>query len=540
MTDTPEAPPETPKRRRRRWWAYAAGGVFVGAGVVAAIGPGAGWMVEHLADGQRVWRLGRIEISGVSGGWLGDLRAAHITIADEDGVWIEARDVDLQWRPQDIAFGAVRLDAARASSITIFRQPALLEQRPSSGVSFDVRIGDLDIDTLNIEEAVLGQAATFTVAFSLDYRDQSLDGLELDLRRTDSDVDHITAIYHPDLNYALNVDARGAPGGIFARALGVPDQSIRATALGDGDAQTGEATFAAHIGETQLLAGTARWTPAQWSTEAQARLDTLPSLETIAERIGANVSLQASGARLGEFTAHAETNYLALDLQGVLDAERQLVGPAQFVLASAQLSNVARESPFELGAARLEGELRRARGTTAIQGTLAADGLEAFGQRTALRGPISASLSPERFHLEGDLRAPARTAPIFTRARLRTEMSFDRRRGRYELSRADLTSDALDLHAQGWANQGDGEFAGEWRVNTMTAFSREMLGQIGGAGVHSPRTSTTRTAGLSPFRAQARTSAARRASYRNSWARRHDSTRACAARMAASLSRTHV
>jgi translocation and assembly module TamB len=480
MSEAPEAPPETPKRRRGRWWAYAAGGVFVGAGIVAAIGPGAGWMVEHLADGQRVWRLGRIEISGVNGGWLGDLRAAHITIADEDGVWIEARDVTLQWRPQDIAFGAVRLDAARASSITIFRQPVLLEQRPSSGVSFDVRIGDLDIDTLNIEEAVLGQAATFTAAFSLDYRDQSLDGLELDLRRTDSDVDHITAIYHPDLNYALNVDARGAPGGIFARALGVPDQSISATALGDGDAQTGEATFVANIGETQLLSGTARWTPAQWSTDAQARLDTLPRLETIAERIGGNISLQASGARLGAFTAHAETNYLALDLQGELDAERQLVGPAQFVLTSAQLSDVAHESPFELGAARLEGELRRARGTTAIQGTLAAEGLEAFGQRTALRGPISASLSPERFQLEGDLRAPARTAPIFTRARLRTEMSFDRRRGRYELGRADLTSDALDLHAQGWTNQGDGEFAGEWRVNTLTAFSREMLGQIGG------------------------------------------------------------
>src|SRR5690606_26895506 len=82
--------------------------------------------------------------------------------------------------------------------------------------------------------------------------------------------------------------------------------------------------------------------------------------------------------------------------------------------------------------------------------------------------------------LEADLRAPARTAPIFTRARLRTEMSFDRRRGRFELSRAQLTSDALDMQAQGWTNRSDGEFAGEWRVNTLAAFSRDMQGQIGG------------------------------------------------------------
>lgn len=480
MSDLPTPPPETPKRRRRRWWAYAAGGVLVGAGAITAIGPGAGWMVEHLADGQRVWRLGRIEISGVSGGWLGDLRAAHITIADEEGIWIEARDVALQWRPQDIAFGAVRLDTARAGNVTIFRQPTLLEKRPSSGASFDVKIGELEVETLTLEEAVLGEAAAFTATFALDYRDRSIDGLELNLQRTDSDADRIAAVYHPDTDYALHLDAYGAAGGIIARALGVPEQEVRATALGNGEAQTGEATFGARIGEAPLLEGTARWTSAQWSFDMRGRLDLLPNLDALADRIGANLALQASGARVGDFTAHAETNFLALDLQGELDAERQLVGPARFVATSERLSDVARESPFEIGAAQLEGELRRARGTTAIQATLEAESLQAFGQSTSLRGPVRASLSPERFQLEGDLRAPARTAPIFTRARLRTEMSFDRRRGRYELSRADLTSDALDLHAQGWTNRGDGEFAGEWRVNTLTAFSREMLGQIGG------------------------------------------------------------
>ncbi len=73
---------------------------------------------------------------------------------------------------------------------------------------------------------------------------------------------------------------------------------------------------------------------------------------------------------------------------GELDAERQLVGPARFVATSERLSDVARESPFEIGAAQLEGELRRAHGTTAIQATLEAESLQAFGQSTSLRGPV--------------------------------------------------------------------------------------------------------------------------------------------------------
>src|SRR5688500_15348291 len=128
------------RRLRRRWIAFAAGGALVATGVFIALGPGAPWVIERL-DGQRIWRLGRIDIDGVAGRWLGALRAEHITIADEDGVWIEAHDVSVDWRPQAILFGAVRVDRARAATMAIHRQPRLLERRPSGDVDFDVRIG---------------------------------------------------------------------------------------------------------------------------------------------------------------------------------------------------------------------------------------------------------------------------------------------------------------------------------------------------------------------------------------------------------------
>ncbi|MGH6950176.1 MAG: translocation/assembly module TamB domain-containing protein [Vitreimonas sp.] len=475
------SPAPEPKRRRlrRRWIACAAGGALVVTAVVVALGPGAPWLIDRI-DGQRIWRLGRIDVDGVAGAWLGALRAEHVSIADEDGVWIEARDVSIDWRPQDILFGAVRIDRARAATIAVLRRPTLLERRPSGDVDFDVRIGDVRVDTISVAEPVFGEAATFTARFSLDLREQSLQGLELDLQRTDSDADHFVALYRPDEDYALQLDALGAPGGILARALGVPEQGVRATASGAGDMHTGQASYSASIGDAPWLAGAAGWTPERWSTEARAQLDLLPQLRTLARRIGSSVELNASGERVGAFTARAETPFLAVDLSGELDEEHRLTGPARFTATTQRVSDIAREAPFTLGPARLEGELRRARGTTAIRGTLHAEEIDALGQRTSLSGPVQAALTAERFVLTGDLRAPANAPALFAGARLSTALEYDRGRQRFELQRAEIAGDAIGVDAQGWVNGGDGEFSGAWRVRRLGAFSRDLTGEASG------------------------------------------------------------
>lgn len=480
MDGEQKASPPTKPAKKRRWLAYAAGGALLAGGVTVALGPAASWVVDNLADDRRVWRLGRINVDGVSGGWLGNLRAEHITIEDEEGVWLEARDVALDWRPQDIVFGAVRINAASAASINVLRQPTLLEKRPSSGVTFDVFIGDLNVETLTLEDAVFGQAAAFTATGALNIRDESLEGLALELLRTDSDADRLVVTYRPDEDYALSLDAASAPGGIFARALGVPEQGLVATANGEGDVQNGAATFRALIGDATLLDGAASWTPSRWTLNAQGQLDLLPALTTLSRRIGDNASVEASGARVGVFTARAQTPYLSLDVSGELDEERELVGSAQIVATTDRLSAIARESPFELGAARLEGELRRARGTTAVRGTLDAQQIDALGQSVRLSGPVQASLTETVFALTGDLRAAQGSGPLFANARLQTDLEYNRERRRFELRRAEVAGDAIALNAQGWTTRGEGEFAGEWRVRRLQALAGDLTGQASG------------------------------------------------------------
>ncbi len=455
--------------------------MLVGAGAAIALGPAAHLVVDAAADGARVWRLGTLKVDDVSGSWIGNLRAGAITIADEDGVWLEAHDVALDWSPQDILFGAVRLHAASANSIAIARQPTLLEQRPSSGASFDVVIDQLHVGRLTLAEPVVGHAAAFTADLVLDLQDEDLRAIDLTLRRLDSEDDRLIALYHADQNYALSLDLYSAPGGVIASAIGVGDQGIRATAIGNGNLRAGNSHIEAIAGERQLLIANTRWSESDWSVTGQAYLDALPALQTLAERIGPSVNFNLTGTPQNRgFNAHAETPFLALDLTGALDENGELDGPARIVATTNQLSDVARESPFPLGAARLEGELRRARGTTAIRATLDAQQVDILGQRTQLTGPVEAALSDEAFALTADLRAPQQTAPLFVNARLRTAIDYNRRRERFELNRTELTSDAIALDAQGWVNCGDGELSGAWRVRRMEALAPDLRGEAAG------------------------------------------------------------
>lgn len=499
---TPE--PLTPDQRKRRWLFPVIGTAAVLSGAALGVGPLAPYAIDHIADGARIWRLGRLKIDGVSGSWLGDLRAARIALEDEEGEWIEARDLTLDWRPLDVLFGDIRLNAARADSIVMHRQPRLLDPRPSSGRRFDVRIGDLHVETIQVEEAAYGVAATLTADLALNIDDQRLRSVALHLERTDSNDDRVIAIYQRGENYVLNVDAASAPEtGIIARVLGVGEHGVTATGRGAGDPNTGESTFDVRVGETPLLTGASHWSGGDWSLNAEAQLDVLPALTTLARRIGPSARFAFAGDPSGAFTAHGETPFLAVDLAGELNEDQELEGPARIVATSNQLSDIARESPFALGPARLEGELRQARGTTAIRGTLDAQQLEVLGRRVHFTGPVNASLTDAAFELTGDLRAAEDSPPLFANARLRTQIAYDRDRHRFELSNTDLASGAIALTAQGWVNGGDGEFSGEWRARRLEALTDIVSGEANGTWrafadrVEGARIWTTAVAGAS-------------------------------------------
>ena len=252
------------------------------------------------------------------------------------------------------------------------------------------------------------------------------------------------------------------------------------SAVGDGDLQAGGARYQGQIGEAEFLNGGTRWTPSGWSSQAQARLDAFPALDALARRIGASVTFEASGEHAGAFKAHGQTPFFAVDLRGRLTEAFELDGAAQITASAARLSDIVRETPFEFGQARFEGQLRQANGVTALLGELDAGDLDVLGQRARFAGSVEAALSARSFTLNADLRAADDAPPLFAAARLRAEMAYDRSRRRYELNRSTLEGEAVALDAQGWVNGDDGEFAGAWRVRRLDALAPSLRGAAHG------------------------------------------------------------
>src|SRR5262249_37874047 len=118
--------------------------------------------------------------------------------------------------------------------------------------------------------------------------------------------------------------------------------------------------------------------------------------------------------------------------------------------------------------------------TTDIQGQAQARDLNVLARKTLLAGPVNALLTPARFGLDADLRAPDDAPPLFAHARLETHLTLDRRRGRFTLDRAQITGDAIAIDARGWVQSGDGEFSGDWRLIQLGALFSGLRGEAGG------------------------------------------------------------
>ncbi|MEQ1617071.1 MAG: translocation/assembly module TamB domain-containing protein [Terricaulis sp.] len=463
--------------KRRAWKLATAGATLAAGGLALAIGPGAAWLVDHFADGRQVWRLGEIKVDGVRGAWLGDLHAARVSLSDKNGAWLSGADVELKWRPLDLLFGALHVERINVERIDVARAPALSAPRQGRG-GIDVEIGDGGVDLLRLDEQAFGEAADFSLDLSLAANDQKLRRAELSLVRVDSVADRLMLSYRDD--FALSLDLFGAAGGVFARALGVPDAEVAAHAEGSGGAGSGATRYSATLDATAVLDGEARWNAAEWSAHTNAHLQRLPALRNLARRIGEKVELSASGARGGRFRAHANTPFLTLDLSGVADEHFALQGPASFTATTQRLSAITREAPFSFGPATLEGEVRSERGIIAIRANARAQELDVLGRRTSFSGPLEAALTPDDFTLSATLSAPNDAPALFGRGVLSTELSYDRRRGRFALNRAELKTDAVLVTARGWVSGGDGEFSGDWRARQLSALAPGFDGAASG------------------------------------------------------------
>ncbi|MFL6733503.1 MAG: translocation/assembly module TamB domain-containing protein [Sphingomicrobium sp.] len=133
--------------------------------------PGHRFIVDRLAAFETTSGL-RIRIGRIDGSIFGKSRLREVTVADASGVFLASHQIDLDWAPGAWLYNSLHIDELTADRVTLVRLPKL---RPSTSKrpilpGFDVHIGNLVIERLDLQSGVSGKPRAGRVQGSADIR----------------------------------------------------------------------------------------------------------------------------------------------------------------------------------------------------------------------------------------------------------------------------------------------------------------------------------------------------------------------------------
>ena len=214
---------------------------------LADTGPGHRFIID------RVERLSpksglKIEISAIDGSIFDQARVRGLRLSDPKGLFFEAPLVDLDWSPLAWVNNRLDIDRLHAKVATLHRLPKLNPGAPDAPIlpSFDIRIGSLAIDRLEISKAVAGSPRVGRLTGRADISDgRAIVDLTADAQQGNHLVLKLDS--RPDDNrfdVALDLDA--PERGVFGAMMGTA-RPVALRVSGDGSWKTWKGALKARI-----------------------------------------------------------------------------------------------------------------------------------------------------------------------------------------------------------------------------------------------------------------------------------------------------
>ena len=354
---------------RRLGLVMAAALLFVIAAVVgvrlAVLAPAVRQAIEARVDGLKAGRFGRLQVEGLKGDLWRDFTLKRLALADDKGVWIEARDLRLAWRPSALLTRTVAADVLTARELRVLRRPVLGPKTGEGGMPVSIRISDLRT-RLEMLPAFSYRHGLYDVAGALELR-RGKGGQRgrVSAKSLLHAGDHLDARFDFGAKRPLliAVDAEEAEGGALAGALGLPaDQAFEMTILASGRMSAGQFKARATSGATTPLLASGAWGDQGGQADGRLSLTASSLTRGLADRVGDELSFMFYGRKTpGELYAldgRVSAANLQLTARGQGDVGQRRTGPAGVAvsIAAGDLSKLAGVNG--LGAAHVEGVLR--------------------------------------------------------------------------------------------------------------------------------------------------------------------------------------
>ena len=366
----------------------------------ARYAPLTGWgrtFIERRLDGLELGRFGRLHLQGLRGDIWSAFAVKRVTITDPDGVWLEARDTRIIWRPSGLWGRRVEITSASSPDVTAWRDPDLSSSSPLSSTRLPVAV-QIDRATvrLTLAPALAVQRGVYDVSGTLAVdRSGAVRGSLYALSRLHAG-DFLSARFDVGRKNRLIVDARvrEARGGALAGALGLAGyQPFTVDAHARGHDAVGQFTLLTQVGATRPAEASGSWNATGGRASGRISLAASTRLAPYQSRMGpeARFTLIGEAARGGLYAIalNAVSDNVVLTARGDLDPDHGRVGP-HGVAVDVRVADTAKLAAWPgLGAGRLRGGLGGETAHWVFRGVAGVDRL-AWSDYTLARltGPI--------------------------------------------------------------------------------------------------------------------------------------------------------
>ena len=195
-----------------------------------------GFLEDNLSDAGREVRL-----EGFEGALSSQATLDRLTVADDDGIWLELENAELDWTRSALLRGRLTINTLTAKSITLHRLPGGQGLGPEDtearefnlpDLPVSISIGTLGVETLFLGAPVLGDAAEFSINGSMAL-DQGEGKADIAVTRLDHPTELTLDAEFDNASRVLALDFQltEAKNGLLSRLIGLPDEPALAFTL---------------------------------------------------------------------------------------------------------------------------------------------------------------------------------------------------------------------------------------------------------------------------------------------------------------------
>lgn len=361
--------------------------VMAGGLRLAPITPQGRMFLEARASGLKLGRIGRLHIEGLSGDIWKSFGVSRLTISDEKGIWLEAHDLRVAWRPTELFGRRFHAESIDARDVIVLRRPTMEPKGPKSSAA-PVSV-DLDAFRFRLitRPAFSGKDGDFDVAGAYEMARQGGQKGKLGVASRLHVGDHLNLDFDLGRSKSLRLvaDATEANGGAIAGALGLPaDRTFDLKAKADGTTSRAAFNVTARSGQTTPLEAKGAWTEQGGSAGGRIDLTASTLTKRLAQMFGPEANFTIDGRKtaqdgLSDLSLAIIAQNLTLRGHGLADLAKKRTGP-DGVAFSAQVGALKRIVTIpQMGRGLADGVFRLEEGGFSVEGDVDVADLELLG-----------------------------------------------------------------------------------------------------------------------------------------------------------------